>query len=344
MQEKLQKLAAWFQAHNKQVIAAAVIVLVLSAAFWYGGNAPGLQGMPGEDSSTAQSEVVDQHERTDRTEAQRNKDRDDAKKDRTEDAAADEEEEEKEPEQETPEDDMSAQQPARTEPSQPVDTQQAGSQIEERPGGTEGGMTVSEKIEAAAEAAAVSGGASVEQGSESYSEQQGMQIDPNTGKDKYQTDPVPEGKPVPVEPQDVTITDEEHTCTLSVRCDTILDNIGWLDPAKADLVPEDGVIFPETQVTFYQGESVFNVLQREMKKAGIQMEFENTPIYNSAYIEGINNLYEFDCGELSGWMYKVNDWFPNYGCSRYQLQEGDVVEWVYTCDLGVDVGGFNATR
>lgn len=43
-------------------------------------------------------------------------------------------------------------------------------------------------------------------------------------------------------------------------------------------------------------------------------------MYNSAYIEGINNLYEFDCGSLSGWMYKVNEWFPNYGCSRYVLK------------------------
>ncbi len=72
------------------------------------------------------------------------------------------------------------------------------------------------------------------------------------------------------------------------------------------------------------------------------MEFEDTPIYNSAYIEGIANLYEFDCGELSGWMYKVNGWFPNYGCSRYQLKAGDKVEWVYTCDLGVDVRGYYA--
>ena len=61
------------------------------------------------------------------------------------------------------------------------------------------------------------------------------------------------------------------------------------------------------------------------------------------YIEGINNLYEFDVGNTSGWMYKVNGWFPNYGCSRYQLQNGDVIEWVYTCDLGDDVGGGYAT-
>ena len=26
-----------------------------------------------------------------------------------------------------------------------------------------------------------------------------------------------------------------------------------------------------------------------------------TPIYNSHYVEGINNIYEFDCGELR-WM------------------------------------------
>ena len=211
-----------------------------------------------------------------------------------------------------------------------------------RPGGLEGGMTAEEKI-AAAEAIAGGSSAGVEKGDKEYSEANGMEINPETGKDKYLTDPVPEGKPLPVEPQDVEFSDVTHTCTLSVRCDTILDNMDWLDPEKVELVPEDGVIFPATTVTFYEGESVFNVLQREMRKAGIHMEFEDTPMYNSAYIEGINNLYEFDCGELSGWMYKVNGWFPNYGCSRYQLKEGDTIEWVYTCDLGVDVGGFYST-
>lgn len=175
-----------------------------------------------------------------------------------------------------------------------------------------------------------------------YSEANGMELDPETGKDQYQTDPVPEGKPLPVEPQDAVFSDTVYTCTLSVRCDTILDNMDWLNPEKVELVPEDGVIFPSTQVTFYEGENVFNVLQREMKKAKIHMEFSDTPMYNSAYIEGINNLYEFDCGEQSGWMYSVNGWFPNYGCSRYQLKDGDVVEWVYTCTLGKDVDGSRA--
>ena len=73
--------------------------------------------------------------------------------------------------------------------------------------------------------------------------------------------------------------------------------------------------------------------------ANIQIEYSWTPMYDSYYIEGINHLYEFDCGEQSGWMYKVNEWFPNYGCSSYEVGDGDVIVWCYTCmGLGADVG------
>ena len=159
------------------------------------------------------------------------------------------------------------------------------------------------------------------------------------GKDKYLTDPIPEGKPKPVEPEDQEVDKgKTYTCTFSIECSTILNNLDQLEPDKLECVPSNGVILAKPTVTFYEGESVFDVLQRLCKEKGIHMESSWTPIYNSAYIEGIHNLYEFDCGELSGWMYRVNGWYPNYGCSRYQLKQGDVVEWRYTCDLGEDVG------
>ena len=168
--------------------------------------------------------------------------------------------------------------------------------------------------------------------------QPSMEISPETGKDKNETSQAPEGKPLPVEPEDMAAGDGSFTVTLTVRCATILDNMNLLDREKHELVPEDGIIFPVTTITAYEGESVFNVFQREMRRAGIHMTFRNTPIYNSAYIEAINNLYEFDVGELSGWMYSVNGWFPNYGCSRYQLMPGDEIVWHYSCDLGRDLG------
>ncbi len=175
-------------------------------------------------------------------------------------------------------------------------------------------------------------------------EQPKQDIDPDTGKDKYQTNPVPEGKPTPVEPEDTTVdSSTSYTCTFSISCATILNNWDKCDESKKPLVPADGVILPSTTVTFNEGESVFDVLQRICRENRIHMESSWTPMYNSAYVEGIHNLYEFDVGSLSGWMYSVNGWFPNYGCSRYALQNGDVVKWVYTCDLGYDVGGGYAT-
>lgn len=160
-----------------------------------------------------------------------------------------------------------------------------------------------------------------------------------TDQDKYKTDPVPKGKPLPVEPQDKKVDKKKaYTCTFSIECSALLNNLSTLNPDKRELIPSNGVILAPTKVTFYEGESVFDALERVCKQKGIHLEFSSTPIYNSAYIEGIYNLYEFDCGSLSGWMYRVNGWYPNYGCSRYQLTDGEKVEFRYTCDLGKDIG------
>lgn len=130
---------------------------------------------------------------------------------------------------------------------------------------------------------------------------------------------------------------KQLTCTFSISCSTILDNMDKLDRDKKGLVPADGWILKPITVEYQQGETVFDVLKRVCQDRKIHMESSWTPMYNSAYIEGIHNLYEFDCGSLSGWMYCVNGVFNNYGCSKAVIQNGDIIEWVYTCDLGKDV-------
>lgn len=128
------------------------------------------------------------------------------------------------------------------------------------------------------------------------------------------------------------------TCTVSISCSTILDNMDDLEKGKEEFVPADGWILEPTEVEFTEGDSVFDVLLAVCKAAGIHMEHSYTPLYGSEYVEGINQLYEFDCGEKSGWMYNVDSWFPNYGCDKYILSDGETIQWVYTCDLGRDVG------
>ncbi|MBQ8525639.1 MAG: DUF4430 domain-containing protein [Clostridia bacterium] len=325
--------------HKNKIIAGAVIALVLIFVYWWGGDAPGLRGLNMQTEDTAVTHIAD--------------------KELVEGAA----EPGDLPEGESKEAGISGKAGAEKNTSDPkkkfdtdreaLSTENSVEEIPVRGAGrdatrdsipqrsVEAPLTAEEKT-APEDSTVQNYYHNAEAGDRDYSQNKGMQLDEETGKDRYMTAPVPEGRPIPVEPDNVVISDRKYTCTLSVRCDTILANIARLDREKTELVPDNGVIYEEQTVTFYEGESVFNVLVREMKKNKIHMEFVNTPIYNSAYIEGIGNLYEYDCGELSGWMYRVNGWFPNYGCSRYQLKNGDRIEWIYTCELGMDIGRHNS--
>lgn len=126
-------------------------------------------------------------------------------------------------------------------------------------------------------------------------------------------------------------------CTIEIECSTILNNMTSLDKAKQAIVPEDGIVLATTTVAFDDGDTVLDVLKEVTKENGIQMEFEDVAAYDGGYVEGIDNLYELDCGDGSGWEYFVNDWNPNYGCGNYVLTDGDVIVWSYTCDNGEDL-------
>ncbi len=128
---------------------------------------------------------------------------------------------------------------------------------------------------------------------------------------------------------------EEYVCTLSISCKTAINTGVNLLPGFAHL-PSGGWILKPTQVSFKAGETVFEVFARTVVEKGIHMEYSG--VGGLQYVEGIDNLYEFDGGRWSGWMYCVNGWYPNFGCGQYPVDRGDVIEWNYTCDLGKDLG------
>lgn len=131
--------------------------------------------------------------------------------------------------------------------------------------------------------------------------------------------------------------------TIGIYVKSLLNNMDLLHPSlRSDqYVPRNGIILGPTRYELLSdNETVWDILVRATKEHNIQMEYQGADqnIYNSVYIEGINHLYEFSAGELSGWMYSVNGDFPNYGSSQYILKDGDVIEWHYTVDLGRDLG------
>lgn len=138
------------------------------------------------------------------------------------------------------------------------------------------------------------------------------------------------------------ITPQSKTITLSINCSSILDNYDKLDKTLQyeEYVPSDGVILSPTEYVLRDGDTVFDILNRVVRYNKIQFEYQGSDsnALSSIYVQGINYLYEFSCGSTSGWVYRVNGGITSYDCSKYDLKDGDVVEWLYTCDLGQDIG------
>ena len=120
------------------------------------------------------------------------------------------------------------------------------------------------------------------------------------------------------------------TVTMTVRCDTIkgMEKVN-------DHIPDDCVILEKTEFEADEGDTVFDILLLANKRCGLP--FDNRGAQGSAYIAAINYLYEFDYGELSGWMYRVNGVLPEVGCQSYYLSDGDEIEWLYTTNIGKDL-------
>lgn len=83
-----------------------------------------------------------------------------------------------------------------------------------------------------------------------------------------------------------------------------------------------------------ENDTAYSVLVKAIGKHNIVARFSK----NGVYISSINNLKEFDHGNGSGWMYRVNGIFPNVFAGDVNLQDGDTLEWIYTADLGKDIG------
>ncbi len=133
------------------------------------------------------------------------------------------------------------------------------------------------------------------------------------------------------------IKEGDRTVFISIRCDAVFDNAEKLDPALWEFVPEDGIILAKTEYVLREGDTAFDILVRAAKTHRIQLEYSGSAEARTAYIEGISHLYEFSCGELSGWSYLVNGEITQLGASAFALSDGDAIEFAYTCELSSDI-------
>ncbi|MCM3750250.1 DUF4430 domain-containing protein [Paenibacillus pasadenensis] len=106
--------------------------------------------------------------------------------------------------------------------------------------------------------------------------------------------------------------------------------------------PEDtGTILDSAKVEIGEDSTVMDALKKATRSGKIQLEFKGTGA--AAYVVGIDNIYEFDNGPGSGWLFSVNGEFPKKSAGSYALKPGDEVRWMYTLDYGDDLGAPDAS-
>ena len=123
------------------------------------------------------------------------------------------------------------------------------------------------------------------------------------------------------------------SCTIEIRCDNATarkDSI--TNQGIRDSIPDDGTILEVTTYTGKEGFTVYDVLA-----AVTAAHNPVIPIVANAdrsYVSSINNLSEKNVGPTSGWTYRVNGVLPMMAANQYKVKDGDVIKWIYVCQMG----------
>lgn len=152
------------------------------------------------------------------------------------------------------------------------------------------------------------------------------------GGDNSETPAATGGAQSPSSSPTATPKDEKITCTIEIRCDSLVENKKNVQESIWKYIPSNGQIMEKVSVKVDKNASVYDVLEKACKAKGVALDSEYTPMYKSYYIRGIGNIYEKQAGDMSGWIYKVNGKAPNRGASVFKVSDGDVISWCYTCD------------
>lgn len=125
-----------------------------------------------------------------------------------------------------------------------------------------------------------------------------------------------------------TAREEKECVSLEIQCVNIMDKKELWRDGLEEILPSNG-IFYQGQLENKKEDTVYDLMKRVCKENNIALDAEYTPLYGTYYIKGIGNLYEFDCGNESGWKYTVNGVLPGVGCSSYTVKTGDKIVFYY---------------
>ncbi len=101
--------------------------------------------------------------------------------------------------------------------------------------------------------------------------------------------------------------------------------------------PKGKTFYTKKAIEIEEGETAYTLLV----KTGLELDANPNTQYG-VYVAAIGGWGEFSDGPDSGWMYRITHGgstsFPGYSAAYQPVSEGDYVEWLFTRDLGKDIG------
>ena len=128
-------------------------------------------------------------------------------------------------------------------------------------------------------------------------------------------EPTPvESTPVDPDPETITVTFQLHT-----------DTEAWILPTLIRDLPE--------------GTTAFEVFKQMLAANGYTYDAKGSYVRAVIAPDG-TKVAELSKGQYSGWMYRVNGEFPDTYMGAYELEDGDVIEVLFTADYTKEPGAF----
>ena len=161
-----------------------------------------------------------------------------------------------------------------------------------------------------------------------------------TPVDPTPVDPTP-AEPTPVEPTPVEPTPVEPTPVEPTP----------VDPTPVDPDPEtitvtfqlhtdtDAWILPTVVRDLPEGTTAFEVFKQVLAANGYTYDAKGSYVRAVIAPDG-TKVAELSKGQYSGWMYRVNGEFPDTYMGAYELEDGDVIEVLFTADYTKEPGAF----
>lgn len=104
-----------------------------------------------------------------------------------------------------------------------------------------------------------------------------------------------------------------------------------------------GQILKQTEVDIQKDDTMAAVIGRALDKSGMTMSMPSGYIssiggFKDSKGHKVDSFGEGSAGEMSGWMVTINDWLADSGVNDVRVEDGDIIDMMYSCNGGEDIG------